>query len=310
MADTMAGASAAGKIILIGEHAAVYGHAAVAVPIPNAVKALASVSSEKTRLRIPDWNLNIAIDSNCGDGAGQAVQLIRRLLGVEDIELSLLVRSRLPRGMGLGSSAAIAVAITRAITECLSIVRSDDEINEIAFECEKLAHGTPSGIDNSVSCFAKPMLFRNSGSLETQEIHLTSALPLVVGLSHQSGSTAEAVAGVQRRRSEQADDYEAILKQIGGMSQRAANALAEGNYEKLAALMNTCHGLLNALGVSTPELENMVAIARENGALGAKLTGAGCGGAIVALCPGKETEVRAALHQSGYKTLDLSGEGF
>jgi hydroxymethylglutaryl-CoA reductase len=126
---------------------------------------------------------------------------------------------------------------------------------------------------------------------------------LVVAFSHEPGSTFEQVAGVRQRQEKNPAVFAALFDQIDALSLAGAEALQAKRYDVLGSLMNICHGLLNAIEVSTPDLESMVAIARENGAAGAKLTGAGGGGSIVALCPGKEDEVRAALQRSGYRTL-------
>jgi hydroxymethylglutaryl-CoA reductase len=111
------------------------------------------------------------------------------------------------------------------------------------------------------------------------------------------------VAGVRSRFDRDTKRYDLLFDQIDEISRSGAKALMARQYDELGRLMNVCHGLLNAIEVSTPDLENMVAIARQSGAIGAKLTGAGGGGSIVALCPGVEDKVRAALHQAGYKTL-------
>ena len=147
------------------------------------------------------------------------------------------------------------------------------------------------------------MTFRNSDGLCSEPIQMDEPLPIVVGLSGQSGSTLEQVAGVRNRYEKDPQIYDSIFSQINNLSVCAATALADGNYQTLGHLMDTCHGLLNALQVSTPDLENLVAIARSNGAVGAKLTGGGGGGAVVALCPGSEDRVRSAMHRAGYLTL-------
>ena len=116
------------------------------------------------------------------------------------------------------------------------------------------------------------------------------------------------VAGVRARYERQPAAYAAIFDQIDALSIAGAEALVAGDYAELGELMNVCQGLLNAIGVSTPELERMVNIARTAGAAGAKLTGAGGGGSIVAACPGKVADVSAALHSAGYSTIDLSND--
>ncbi len=304
--DQAAVATAAGKVILFGEHAVVYGRYALAVPVADAVRAAVTPCDESTTLVVKDWGLHSTVDRESTDGIDAAVNLILEELSVGDKNFSISVTSSLPRGMGLGSSAALAVAITRAVARCVGTEVTDERVNAIAFACEKLAHGTPSGIDNTLSCYSEPMLFRNSGSLEIQTLQLEEFPPLVIGLSHAAGPTHEQVAGVRSRFDQDARRYELLFDQIDEISQSGAKALLARQYDKLGRLMNVCHGLLNAIEVSTPDLENMVAIARQNGALGAKLTGAGGGGSIVALCPGAEDQVRAALHQAGYSTLRSS----
>lgn len=306
MANT---ATAAGKIILFGEHAVVYGRHALALPIDNAVTAAVSKHSSRSTLTVVDWGLSMTVDAGKADGLDGAVNLIRNELGVTDQELVIEVRSRLPRGVGLGSSAAIAVALTRAIAQCVDVVVDDARVNAIAFECEKLAHGTPSGVDNTLACYSQPLLFRNAGALELQTLVLTEPLPIVVAVSHEVGLTREIVAGVRQRYEANAAHYEQIFNQIDSIGQQGAESLRALDYETLGRLMNVCQGLLNAIEVSTPDLEQMIGIARNAGAIGAKLTGSGGGGSIIALCPGSENQVRAALQQAGYRTLDFaSGE--
>ncbi len=303
--ESAAVATAAGKIILFGEHAVVYGRHALAVPIVEAVRATARSSSQRCTLNISEWGLHRVIDSSGSEHIDAVINRILAELGVAGESFQIDVASRLPRGMGLGSSAAIAVAITRAIAQCMGIDMSDERVNEIAFSCETLVHGTPSGIDNTLSCYAQTTVFRNAGALDIQTLQLSESPPLVVALGHQAGSTHEQVAGVRKRFNENRRRYDALFDQMDEFSRAGANALAATQYDEVGRLMNVCHGLLNAIEVSTPDLENMVSIARRNGAVGAKLTGAGGGGSIVALCPGREDEVRSALHLAGYESLTL-----
>lgn len=302
-------ATAAGKVILFGEHAVVYGRHALAVPISAAVKASVSVAEDRTSLYVPEWGLRIDDVHTSDDGAASAVKLIIKKLQLADSRFTISVSSSLPRGMGLGSSAAIAVAITRALAKSMQVEVSDSAINEIAFECEKIAHDTPSGIDNSVSCFDKAMLFRNTEPPDIRDFIVDSALPIVIGFSQSPGSTREQVLAVKSRRDKSPERYDAIFDQINELSIDGAKALVNQDYPHLGQMMNVCHGLLNAIEVSTPDIENMIDIARRAGALGAKLTGAGGGGSIVALCPDVEDKVISALHQAGYRTLRAGPQG-
>jgi hydroxymethylglutaryl-CoA reductase len=281
---------AAGKVILLGEHAVVYGKHALAIPVANAVAAFIRGASTANVPAIPELEA--------------AIELIRDRLGVED-DFAVEVRSRLPLAMGLGASAAFAVAIARAFNAKLDLGLDDEAINAIAFECEKLAHGTPSGIDNTIATYATPMLFRNDGALDVKTIETASLPPIVIACSSEKGLTKDVVASVRARHEVSTEHYDAIFAQVDSLSLAGATALECGDYDELGRLMNICHGLLSAIEVSTAELDAMVAIARSAGAVGAKLTGAGGGGSMIALCPGCVDEVSAALEAAGFRTLGL-----
>ena len=299
-------ASATGKVILLGEHAVVYGKHALALPIPGAVKARVATSGAGSTIRVPQWGIATGVSADDPSGIGPAVLLIMREFGVEDRAYAIELESALPRAMGLGSSAAFAVALTRAFAGELGLELEDDAINAIAFKCEGLAHGTPSGIDNTLATFARPMLFRKGESLELETLELSESVPVVVACSHTPGLTREQVAAVRTRRQRNPAHYDAIFDEIDALAAEGAAALAAADYERLGELMNIDQGLLNAIGVSTPELESMLGIARAAGAAGAKLTGGGGGGSIVALCPGRERDVQMALETAGYKTLVIT----
>ena len=298
-------ATAAGKVILFGEHAAVYGRHALALPIPDAVSVVVEPAEAATSLAIPNWGIAGPIDLADSEGIAAAVALILQQLEITGANFSITVNSQLPRAMGLGSSAAIAVAVTRGICDVMELPIDNERVNEIAFECEKLAHGTPSGVDNTISTYAEPMLFRNDGALQIEPLSLTEIPPIVVACSNEVGLTSEQVAGVRSRFERAPQRYNALFDEIDKISLAGAKLLQARNYAELGLAMNVCHGLLNALEVSTPELERMVTLARRAGAAGAKLTGGGGGGSIVALCPGTMDGVQNALRQAGYKTMAL-----
>ena len=301
-------ASAAGKVILLGEHAVVYGRHALALPITDAVSADIIASDSIPTITIPEWGISHELGAADGTAIGTVVALIQNELGIVETRYSIQVHSVLPRAMGLGSSAAFAVAITRAFDAELALGLEDEQINAVAFECEKLAHGTPSGIDNTIATYGEPMLFRNAGSLECDTITLTEMPPIVIACSSKSGLTREQVAGVRSRYDQNPAHYEAIFDEVDALSQAGAAALAASDYSDLGMLMNICHGLMNAIEVSTAELESMISIARAAGAVGAKVTGGGGGGSIVALCPDSAAEVRTALKASGFRTMSLANQ--
>ena len=288
---TAAAGTAAGKVILLGEHGVVYGRHALALPIPNAVKVTVTRAGGLSH-DLPDEFVDVLLNE----------------LGIDDKGWHISIDSRLPFGKGLGSSAAIAVAIARAFDNALKLGLDDERVNEIAFASEKLAHGTPSGVDNTLSTFAKPMLFHNAGRLRFESLDINTSPPLVIAWGDETGRTSEQVARVRERRERSEAHFDSLFDEMGKLSRQGAELLQAAKWQELGALMNICHGLLNAIGVSTPGLERMVTLARQSGAAGAKLTGAGGGGSIVALCPGKVDAVETALQRAGYQTLLLTGK--
>lgn len=298
--------TAAGKVILLGEHAVVYGKHALALPIANAVTADIVAGDPEPTISIPEWGIRQQVSAADGSNIGSIAALVRKQLGVTDSGYSILLHSKLPRAMGLGSSAAFAVAIARAFNTKLGLGIEDAKINSIAFECEKLAHGTPSGIDNTIATYREAMLFRNDGTLELQRLTLVEPAPVVIACSSQPGLTKQQVADVRARRERNPEHYDAIFSEMDALARTGAIALTNGDYVQLGEFMNICHGLLNAIGVSTAELESMVSLARASGATGAKVTGAGGGGSIVALCPGSVDEVSGAFESAGFRTISLA----
>jgi len=296
--------SAAGKVILLGEHAVVYGRHALALPLPDAVVARVAAHDGGLCLSVVEQGSRRRLEP--GHGLEALVNLVRKRLGLHESGFAVEVETRIPAGMGLGASAAFAVAIIRAFSDFKGLGLDDRAVDALAFECEKLAHGTPSGIDNNLATYAQPVLFSKGHETRTRPLALAGMPPVVVASSGIRGETREQVEGVRRRRERMPALYDTIFDEIDEISRAGASALLDGDYESLGALMNVCQGFLNAIEVSTPELEKMIGIARSAGAVGAKLTGAGGGGSIVALCPGRESEVARALADAGYLIIRTS----
>ena len=305
-ADAVSG-TASGKVILLGEHAAVYDKHVLALPIEAAITAHVAEHASGVKLSIPEWDVQQEWlpGQPASSSAAAVVSLITEKLGIGNLGFDLHVHSRIPVAMGLGSSAALAVAVIRAFDNFLRRKMSDVEIDKLAFECERLAHGTPSGIDNNIATYGEPVLYSKGSRTRTKPVTLAEAPPLVIAVSGIKGNTKDMVAGVRFRYERARELYGTIFDEIDEISVAGSVALRECNYEQLGSLMNVCHGFLNAIEVSTPELERMIYIARKNGAIGAKLTGAGGGGSIVALCPGKESKVAHALQDAGYQIIQM-----
>lgn len=298
--------TAFGKVILLGEHAVVYDRHALALPLARAVTAEVLETADATRIAMPDWNFVQNVETNNpADGAASVLALVMRYLDVGDRHFDVRIRARIPAAMGLGASAALAVAMIRAFDRLLDLNLDNRAVDRLAFECEKLAHGTPSGIDNNLATYGEPVLYTRSTATRTKPIRLVEIPPIVIASSGERGITRDQVAGVRARFEKNATLYDTIFGEIDELSIAGAVALRKRDYATLGAMMNVCHGFLNAIEVSTPSLEKMIGIARSAGAVGAKLTGAGGGGSIVALCPGTTESVTSALENAGYPVIAM-----
>ena len=310
-ADSEPRSQACGKIVLMGEHAVVYGRHALAAPIPLAVEARVKDASEGIQLLIPRWNIEQRVPSleEHPQGTIGILALVLRQLRLESRPMLIEVFPAVPKAMGLGGSAALAVAVIRALDLHFSLGLDDRRINELAFECETAAHGNPSGIDNTVATYGQTLLFTsNKGAPQYSQVRPAAPVPLVVGISGRESLTARMVSQVAAARSRRPEAFERVFDQIESHTMTAMSAITSGDMESLGMAMNLCHGLLNGLQVSSPEIERMVHAARKAGALGAKVTGGGGGGSMIALAPDCQPQVRDALAGLGYETLSLQVE--
>jgi mevalonate kinase len=286
-----------GKIILIGEHGVVHGHPALAAGIARGVHAEAT-GGGAGRLEVPEWSLS----TRAGDDTppGRALAAILARLGATDLDFRL--DAEIPSQAGLGSSAAMAVAIARAAAAAVA-ARSgtpavETEQAAAVDEAESVFHGTPSGIDAAAAFGGGVGWFRRGAGWRA--IPLPGPLTLCVGLSGRPRDTAAQVAAVRRLR-EHAPVVDKALALFDDLAEGGERALATGDAEALGRLFDVAHGILCALRVSSPELDAMVHGARAAGALGAKLTGAGGGGAVIALAPAREREVVARWRRDGFE---------
>lgn len=306
-------ASAPGKIILFGEHSVVYKQPAIAVAVSKYSKTYVypneSIASGEVLLKAPDYNNEIKIvynpqDSNLPRGFGKLfhpVWIILREMIKDDHKIFLKkgitieISSKVPRGSGMGSSASLWVSCAKALSESFEFHFNDEKISKIAFEAEKFVHGNPSGIDNSVSTFGGGILFENGKILPL----ILPKLSMVVGDTQKARRTRDMVARVGERQKNWTF-YNKIIQSIGELVLDGIDYLLKGDAEKIGELLDINHGLLDALGVSSPELNRMVEATRAAGAYGAKLTGGGGGGCMIALCsPQTQQKVSQAIKELG-----------
>jgi mevalonate kinase len=285
-----------GKVILLGEHAVVHGFPAIAVGIDRGVTAEA-VAAEKDILKLSPWDLAIAPDPR---GAEPLERAFAKALGLYPTRPSLEVSAKvdLPAGAGLGCSAAIGVAVLDAIDEALGIERSRSDLAHAALSWEKVFHGNPSGIDNTMSALGGVALYRKDQALRS--LRSNKPLHLVIGYSGESSSTKEMVASVGRQLQADPERVNKAFQAIEVLVRNATLAIESGDHITLGQMLDLNHTLLSSLMLCTTKLDEMCQIARRAGALGAKMTGAGGGGCMFALAPKNEEALRLR---------DLLGEG-
>lgn len=275
-------ASAPAKTILFGEHAVVYGQPGIAIPLP-ALRAFAALidGPENPAFRIVSRSIGL----DAPPDALPETHPQRKLLELLCLRFGkslprngrLEIESSIPVAAGLGSGAAVSVAIIRAFARRFGLSPDEAEVSAIAFEIEKIYHGMPSGIDNTVIAYEQSIFFTRGQPV--RPIRSNGQLPILIADTGIKASTIDIVTGVRR-------DYprnKPIIDAIGSISKRAAAALHKNRIDEIGALMNENQRLLQELNVSCAELDRFLAIARGAGAIGAKLTGAGRGGNFVVL---------------------------
>jgi len=296
-----------GKVVMLGEHSVVYGRHAIAAPVPMVIKALVEDCDQGIHLIIPRWGVEYELASTPQERRSfeRPAGVVLDALGLGGRSMRIEVFPEVPRSMGLGGSAAMAVAIVRALDKHFKLGLSNEDVNRLAFESEKVAHGNPSGLDNTLACYAKPLVYRAGEPPLVEPLNIRRPIPAVIGMTGYEGLTAKTVGRVREAWKKDQQLYERIFDQIDALVLRGVQAIQDGDVKLLGELMNINHGMLNALQVSTPELEQLVDIAREHGALGAKLTGGGGGGSIIAVCEDDRKEIVDAIRAAGYQAIEV-----
>lgn len=297
--------SAPGKIILFGEHAVVYHRPAIAVPLTGVkakVTALADPLAPAGQVKIdaPDIHLQTTLEKLPEDDPiAIVIRGVLETLGIRSLPaVTLRITSSIPASAGLGSSAAVAAALARAASTFVGHPLSDEQVSQIAFLAEQRLHGNPSGIDNSVVAHARPVYFIRGRAIEF--LHLAEPFSLVIADTGVPSSTMDMVGALRERWQADPERHEAWFDRIAEIVDRARGILENGGCAELGPLMGANHDLLRTLGVSCAELDLLVEQALRAGALGAKLSGAGGGGNMIALVPaGDEERIAARLHESG-----------
>ena len=314
-------ASAPGKAILFGEHAVVYGEPAVAVPVTN-VKAKAYVraqpSSPDIIIDAPVINLNSSLGKlPVNHPIAVTLENICSAYAVPKLPaMHIRITSTIPVASGLGSGAATTVAIIRAVTTFLGHPLPDEKVSGITFEVEKLHHGSPSGIDNTVVTYKRPIFFiRDLRDHDIRKntiefLQVKEPFTIVIGDTGIQCPTAITVNEVRKNWTANQDEYGQIFKEIGCVAEQAREFIEDGSIDRLGDLMNTNHTLLQNIAVSSPQLDHLVTTAINAGALGAKLSGGGRGGNMIAIThPSKTQDISEALQAAGATKIIISTIG-
>jgi mevalonate kinase len=305
----MTTASAPGKIILFGEHAVVYGRPALAVPVIQVHVEVNVSDSARPGIWIDASDVDLHAELNTLPSDQPIASVIHNFLFLLRVSpfpnLEIEITSSIPVASGLGSGAAVTVALTRALASHLGHSMTDAEVNAFAYEIEKLHHGTPSGIDNTVVTYARPVYFVKGEPIEVFKVG--KPFTILIADTGISAPTKKSVGDVRRLWMEDKPRWEAIFDKIGEISFTARRAIEAGKPEFLGELMNENHALLQMLTVSSPELDRLVEAALDAGALGAKLSGGGRGGNIIALVDSETAApVSLALRETGARNTIIT----
>jgi mevalonate kinase len=307
-------ASAPAKVILFGEHFVVYGAPAIVLAIDKRAYVSAEKRSEhrirfrSATLKLEGYYENGVFKVQQGDAREARLRFEPAKMAVERVlekygkatGLNIEINSTLPVGAGLGSSAAVVVSTTAAVGALLDTKISKEEIFRISLEAERIVHGTPSGIDPAISTFGGVLLYQLDTGFKPLDVK--EDIPLVIGDTGVERSTKRQVEKLREVVNKYPRITEPIMRAASEIVILATEALKENDLETLGELMNINQALLVGMDVSDESLEWLINAGRKAGALGAKLTGAGGGGCMVALARNEKLErVMEAIQRVGGK---------
>jgi mevalonate kinase len=310
-------ASAPGKAILFGEHAVVYGKPAIAMAISkrSCVEVLEG-STSNINVNIKDLGIKGCIDFNSGaiisDSPKKGIlkyilESIKKVHDGSGIDINIDVN--IPIGGGLGSSAAVTVATIAAVSAYNEIDLKEEEIAKYAHEVELVVQKSASPLDTTISTYGG-LIYLEANAEDIVQLNIDYDIPVVIGYTDTRGDTGKLVEAVRIRKDIYPEIIDPVINSIELITEEAKQAILENDKKRVGELMNINHGLLDAIGVNTKELSNMVYTARNAGACGSKITGAGGGGSIIAYCPGGTGNVISAINETeNALKADISKEG-
>ena len=312
-------ATAPAKVILTGEHFVVHGQPALAAAIdiyskvtvrsniPNIIEISSPALGIKSKFSIKELGKksNRICNDELIEPLKHIIEKILRIAGQIDCGLKIQIDSKIPVGVGLGSSASTAVSTTLAVARYLNLELKKNDIFEIASIQEKLIHKKPSGIDCTTATYGGVIFFqigKNSEYLKPND-----SVNIVIGDTQSKRSTGDLVTKVTQRVTLGDGEIRRISESAGKLTIEAVKSYKEGEFDNLGKLMNENHKFLQKIGVSTVQLDRLVNVAKQAGALGAKLTGAGGGGCMISICrPEDKRKVANAIENAGGRSYIVS----
>ena len=290
---------ASGKAILLGEHAVVYERPALAIPL-SALQVRADVrrTSGPSLLHSALYDGPLAAAPARLGPTAMAAAAALEVVGATGESIELRIESNLPAERGVGSSAAVAAAVVRAVAAAYGVVLDATQEHETIQRAERIAHVAPSGLDAHAVRAGAPIWFESG---VVSPVAVAVPLTFVIADTGVAGCTREAVAGVRARHEADPAGTSALLDELGELTLNARAHLATGDARSLGAVMDQGHAALDLLGVGDPALDELAVAARAHGAWGAKLTGGGRGGCVLVLTRDDESaaEVAGALRAAG-----------
>lgn len=297
------------KIILSGEHAVVHGSPAIALPVFDCMSYSEALKSNLKGLIInaPQINEKFLIQEYktiCNPLELTVLNFLKEYdLEIPNIEIK--IRSDIPIASGMGSGASISSSIIKSLCKYFNLDLSNEKIYDLVYEIEKIYHGNPSGIDPKVIVYESPFYFIRNKLFE--KIDIKTQFDIIIIDSGIRSTTKEVVNWVGNQKNIYQDKYNKLFNEISDISNTLRDELKTDNIANIGHLMNLNHDLLVEVGVSNSTLDDIVSISKECGALGAKLSGAGRGGIVIALSdPEKTLDVIEKLKNKNIKNIILT----
>ena len=294
-------ASAPAKTILFGEHSVVYNEPAIAGAVnKRAVVKIRDTNNRRPVLKSHDLRFEADLDTRhkkyfLKKGKPGIIRYILEVLNRfhDHSPIEIILSTNVPIGSGLGSSAAVTVATLAALFRYHNIKFNKKLLSHEAHMVEQAVQGIASPLDTMVSTYGGLVYLSRSKKIERFKVNFKA--PLVVGYTNKHGNTGKMVKDVRSLKNRHPKVINNVIKSMGIITNQAKQAIFEHNYKKIGELMNINQGYLDLLGVNTYELSKMIYAARNAGALGSKITGAGGGGSIISLCSNNVDKVARAI---------------